>query len=190
MSTPGHYFEEMYSGSADPWDFAGAWYELRRYGLLVASLPEQRYRVCFEPACSVGVLTEMLAGRCDEVHAVDVVDTAAGQARARIDRAGLDHVHVRTADALDPWPRRSCDLLVLSEFLYYTPVDGLDELLTALLPLAEPGGTVAACHWLGRSDDHACHGEDVHAALARRVDLTRLVHHREEGFILEVFRRT
>ena len=63
--------------------------------------------MCFEPACSVGVLTEMLAEHCDEVHAVDVVDTAAEQARARIDRAGLDHVHVRTADALDPWPGRS-----------------------------------------------------------------------------------
>lgn len=189
MSTPGHYFEAMYAGADDPWDFATAWYELRRYGLLMASLPEPRYRVCFEPACSVGVLTEMLAARCDEVHAVDVVDAAAAQARQRIVRAGVEGVHIRTADALDPWPRPTCGLLVLSEFLYYTPVDGLDALIDDLLRLAEPGGTVAACHWLGTSDDHACHGEDVHAALARRTDLTRVAHHREEGFLLEVFRR-
>lgn len=189
MSTPGGYFEQMYSGSTDPWDFAGSWYELRRYGVLVASLPEQRYRVGFEPACSVGVLTEMLAGRCDELHAVDVVHTAADQARRRAERAGLSHVHVRTADALDPWPRGSCDLLVLSEFLYYTPVDRLDALISALLRLAEPGATVAACHWLGHSPDHACHGEDVHAALGRRTELTRIAHHREDDFLLEVFRR-
>ena len=189
MSTPGDYFEAMYAGDEDPWDFAGSWYELRRYGLLVASLPERRYRVGFEPACSVGVLTEMLAARCDELQAVDVVDAAADRARRRISDAGLDHVHVRTADALDPWPRPTCDLLVLSEFLYYTPVEGLDDLISSLLTLVEPGGDVAACHWLGHSDDHACHGEDVHAALARRRDLTRLAHHREEGFVLEVFRR-
>ena len=189
MSTPGHYFRSMYADSTDPWDFAGSWYELRRYGLLVASLPERRYRVCFEPACSVGVLTEMLAARCNEVHAVDVVDTAADAARQRIARAGLTHVHVRTADALDPWPRPTCDLLVLSEFLYYTRVDGLDEQIGALLSLIEPGGTVVACHWLGESDDHACHGEDVHAALAQREDLEREVQHREQGFLLEVFRR-
>lgn len=187
MSTPDHYFESMYAGSADPWDFATAWYELRRYGLLMASLPAQRYRVCFEPACSVGVLTGMLAARCDEVHAVDVVDAAAEQARRRIARAGLTNAHVRTAAALDAWPRRACDLLVLSEFLYYTPVDGLADLITELLRLVEPGGTVVACHWLGRSADHACTGEDVHAALARD-DLTLLAHHREEGFLLEVFR--
>ena len=189
MSTPGNYFESMYKDSADPWDFATAWYELRRYGLLMASLPEQRYRVCFEPACSVGVLTELLAARCDEVHAVDVVDAAAGQARLRIARAGLTNAHIRTADALDPWPRPTCDLLVLSEFLYYTPVTWLDGLITDLLRLVEPGGTVVACHWLGRSPDHACTGEDVHTALAGRDDLTLLAHHREEGFLLEVFRR-
>ncbi|WP_291084643.1 SAM-dependent methyltransferase [Dietzia sp. UBA5065] len=189
MSTPGHYFESVYADSADPWDFAGSWYELRRYGLLVASLPERRYRVCFEPACSVGVLTESLAARCDEVHAVDVVDAAAEQARRRISRAGLAHVSVRTADALAPWPRPACDLLVLSEFLYYTAADRLDALIGDLLRLVESGGTVVACHWLGRSEDHACHGEDVHAALARRDELERLVHHREEGFLLEVFRR-
>ena len=189
MRTPGSYFERMYSGDDDPWDFAGSWYELRRYGLLVASLPEPRYRVCFEPACSVGVLTELLAARCDEVHGVDVVDAAARQARLRVERAGLRHVRIRTADALDPWPRDACDLLVLSEFLYYTPVGGLDTLLDRLVALAEPGATVVACHWLGDSDDHACHGEDVHRALARRTDLTRLVSHREEEFLLEVFWR-
>lgn len=189
MSTPDSYFERMYSGSVDPWDFAGSWYELRRYGLLVASLPKRRYRVGFEPACSVGVLTEMLAERCEELHAVDVVHTAAEQARRRVESAGLNHVYVRTADAREPWPRASCDLLVLSEFLYYTPADGLDALIGALLELAEPGATVAACHWLGHSADHRCHGEDVHAALGRRSELTRIVHHREEGFLLEVFVR-
>ena len=188
MSTPDHYFQQMYSETEDPWDFAGSWYELRRYGLLLASLPEQRYRVCFEPACSVGVLTEMLADRCDEVHAVDVVHAATEQARRRIAGAGLGHVRVRTADATDPWPRPACDLLVLSEFLYYTPVDGLDSLITSLLALVRPGGTIAACHWLGHSTDHACHGEDVHAALARRSDLTRLARYREQDFLLDVFR--
>lgn len=188
-ATPGGYFEQMYAQSTDPWDFETSWYERRKYRLLVASLPDQRYRVGFEPACSIGVLTEMLAERCDELHAVDVVPAAADRARERMRTAGLDHVRVRAADALDEWPRPGCDLLVLSEFLYYTPRDAIPDLVDSLLQLVEPGGTVAACHWLGRSPDHAATGEDVHEALSRVDGLTRLAHHREERFLLEMFRR-
>jgi Nodulation protein S (NodS) len=64
-STPKSYFEGMYSGDPDPWDFEGSPYEQRKYSLTMASLPRPRYRFAFEPGCSIGVLTSMLAGRCN-----------------------------------------------------------------------------------------------------------------------------
>ena len=65
MSVPATYFDEVYERSADPWRLATEWYEKRKYLMTVASLPRERYRRGFEPACSVGVLTEMLAERCE-----------------------------------------------------------------------------------------------------------------------------
>ncbi|KPC81578.1 SAM-dependent methyltransferase, partial [Streptomyces sp. NRRL F-6602] len=66
----------MYADAPDPWRLADRWYEHRKYTLTLASLPRRRYRRAFEPGCSVGVLTRMLAGRCEEVVAADRVATA------------------------------------------------------------------------------------------------------------------
>ena len=58
------YFDDMYSDNPDPWGFESRWYEQRKYALTIAALPEPLYRSGFEPGCSVGVLTSLLAPRC------------------------------------------------------------------------------------------------------------------------------
>jgi hypothetical protein len=83
VSTPAGYFERMYAGNEDPWDFAGRWYERRKRDITLASLPERRYRNAFEPGCAIGLLTERLAARCDRVLAADTVDSAVRTARDR-----------------------------------------------------------------------------------------------------------
>ena len=60
-STSRSYFEEIYREDADPWNFETSPYEHRKYGVTVASLPKPRYRSAYEPGCSVGVLSELLA---------------------------------------------------------------------------------------------------------------------------------
>ena len=79
METPASYFEELWAGSADPWDHAGRWYEVRKYDLTVAVLPNERYRHVVEPACGVGLLTTRLVRRC---HAVSASDRFPGAVRA------------------------------------------------------------------------------------------------------------
>ena len=69
---PDNYFDRMYAQAADPWQLADRWYEQRKYAITMALLPYPRYRHAFEPGCSVGVLTEKLAGRCDHVTATDI----------------------------------------------------------------------------------------------------------------------
>ncbi|MEO9256146.1 MAG: hypothetical protein ABI305_11425, partial [Tepidiformaceae bacterium] len=61
------YFETMYSQDDDPWRFESSWYERRKYDLTLAALPRQRYGRIFEPGCSLGVLSEGLAARGDEL---------------------------------------------------------------------------------------------------------------------------
>ena len=62
----------MYAGVGRPVAAGDRWYEQRKYAITMALLPYRRYRHAFEPGCSVGVLTEQLASRCDRVTSTDV----------------------------------------------------------------------------------------------------------------------
>ena len=81
------FFEEKYKGSEDPWRFASSSYELGRYDAIINALSFRRYRRAFEPACSIGVLTEQLAIICDRVDATDISSTAVEQAIHRCQAA-------------------------------------------------------------------------------------------------------
>ena len=75
-STSRSYFEQMYRNHADPWGFESSLYEQRKYAVTVASLPRSRYCSAYEPGCSVGVLTELLATRCDRLLSSDIIPSA------------------------------------------------------------------------------------------------------------------
>jgi trans-aconitate methyltransferase len=93
MTTLGmDYFDQLYATSADPWGFATRWYEACKYALSLALMPAERYRDAFEPGCSVGVLTELLAPRCDRVLSCDGAGAAVREAAART--AQLPNVRV------------------------------------------------------------------------------------------------
>ena len=88
---PDEYFDAMYARSADPWQLADRWYERRKYAITMAMLPLPRYRHAYEPGCSVGVLTELLAARCDHVTATDVAEAALAATAERLDALGVRH---------------------------------------------------------------------------------------------------
>lgn len=128
---PDEYVRTMYARDPDPWGFA--------------SLPAARYRSGFEPGCSIGVLTRLLAGRCDMLLATDVVEAGLAQARART--ADLPHVTVERRAVPDDWPPGTFELVVLSELGYYQRVDGLQRLLRGAVESLVPGGHLLAVHW-------------------------------------------
>ena len=47
-----------------------------KYAITMAMLPHPSYRHAFELGCSVGVLTEPLAARCDHVTSTDIAEAA------------------------------------------------------------------------------------------------------------------
>jgi len=71
MTVDAGYFRDRYVASPDPYGLAERWYEARKYAISVALLPRERYGAAFEPGCSIGVLTTMLAPRCDRLLACD-----------------------------------------------------------------------------------------------------------------------
>jgi trans-aconitate methyltransferase len=180
------YFEQVYAQSEDPWGFASRWYEQRKYALTLAALPRERYRRAFEPGCSFGVLSELLAVRCDALIASEVVPSVSERARRRLQH--FTHVRVETAAIPEFWPEGSFDLIVLSEVAYYLSEAGFAELLTRLEQSTSPDAHVIAVHYRGATD-YPLSGDRVHDLLHACPLLQPLVRHAEEAFLLEVFAR-
>jgi cyclopropane fatty-acyl-phospholipid synthase-like methyltransferase len=180
------YFEKIYAASADPWGFASRWYEARKYALTLAALPNRRYARAFEPGCSIGVLTEQLAARCDHVVAADLVPDVAARARARL----IDHpnVEVRALAIPDAWPEGRFDLIVLSEVVYYLAADGVAALLARIEDSLEVGGHVVAVHWTGETD-YPLSGDEAHALLDAHPTWRQLARYAEASFVLAVYER-
>jgi SAM-dependent methyltransferase len=184
LRLPVRYFENVYAGAEDPWDFETSWYEQRKYALTLAALPKRRYRRVFEPGCSNGALTRALAERCDELVALEPVASVAGRAADRL--APQPHVAVRVGVIPDDWPEGRFDLVVLSEVGYYLTSAGLDAVADRLPATLDTGGHVVAVHWTGPTD-YPLPGRDVHDRLLAHPGLRRLAHHEDERFVLTTF---
>ena len=188
VTLPGGYFDAMYEAASDPWGFQDRWYEQRKYAISLAQLPERRYRNAFEPGCSIGVLTAMLAGRCDRLLSCDVAE-AAVRAAARRTR-DLPQVRVERRQLPRQWPAGRFDLIVFSEMLYYFGDSDLDRVLQHAVRALQPDGTLLAVHWRHPVADYPRSGDDVHQKLAGWPGLARLVRHQEPDFLAEVYIRT
>ncbi|MEV6342821.1 class I SAM-dependent methyltransferase [Actinoplanes sp. NPDC051851] len=180
------HFTGLYEAKDDPWDNAIKWQDQRKYAVAVASLPRERYRRAYEPGCAVGRLTALLAPRCDELLAVDCVPAAVEQARAAVSA----HLNTTVVTAMLPadLPPGTFDLIVVGDLLYYLSAPDLTIMLDAMIARLEPGGDLVAAHFRDRSPT-GYDGFNVHGALAARPELSRLVTHDDEWFLLEVFRR-
>jgi hypothetical protein len=180
------YFEEMYASDPDPWNFATSAYEQRKYLLTMASLPRSRYRSAFEPGCSIGVLTEMLAARCDRLLATDVIAVARENARRRL----ATRPNVRVEDRAIPgdWPVDEFDLIVLSEIAYYFSETDLTEIVARVVASTEPGAHVVGVHWRSETN-YPLSGDHAHMLIGRNARLENVVHHLEEEFVLDVWER-
>jgi len=186
-SLPASYFEQMYVESADPWGFGNRWYEQRKYALTVAALPRRRYRSAFEPGCSVGVLTALLAARCDAILATDVAEAALQTARTTLtDADPRCTVELRHWALGSAWPPRTFDLIVLSEIGYYLDAGGWRAALESAAHALEPGGTLVCAHWRHPVADYPQTGDAVHAAVRCAAGLTVAASYVDADFLLDV----
>jgi predicted TPR repeat methyltransferase len=185
-STARSYFEKMYESDADPWGFETSPYERRKYALTIATLPRERYRSAFEPGCSVGVLTEQLASRCDRLLATDLVTAALEKARARLEHS--PHVVLASLVIPEAWPEDRFDLIVLSEIAYYFDAFTLERVIERTLESTGPGAHIIGVHWRGQTN-YPLSGDEAHEVIGSCGALKRLVHHVEADFLLDVWER-
>ncbi|MFN2556534.1 MAG: SAM-dependent methyltransferase [Nitriliruptorales bacterium] len=183
-TVPPSYFEDLYARQSDPWGFAHRWYERRKYDQTLAALPRQHYRRGFEPGCSIGVLSEDLAARCDRLLCADVAEAALHQARQRL--RGQPHVDFERMTIPADWPEGEFDLIVLSEVLCYLDDSDLSRTLDQAVTSLSADGTLVVVHHRARGALPQ-HGDGVHAVVRARPELHQIVSHEEPDFLLDVF---
>lgn len=160
QSTPLSEFEDLYTRNSDPWNyswpaairhaFAARFYEQRKYWKTWRIIPRRRYRTALEIGCSIGVFTQRLAARCEELVAIDYSPTALARARERCRRQ--PRVRFLEAKVPEQFPPGTYELIVFSEVAYYLSRE--DFLATAqriVAQLAE-GGFLVMVHYRHHRD--------------------------------------
>ena len=180
-------FERRYRADPDPWHFATSAYERERYEITLEALTPDGYANAFEPGCSIGELTALLAPRCDRLLATDVSPTAVEKARRRC--AEYENVRIECGDLRTVSLNAPLDLVVLSEVAYYFEVKELEAIANRLVAALGGGGTLLAVHWLGESVDHVLHGDEAHEILLRTLPLQHVTAQRHPGFRVDMWVR-
>ncbi|ELX08164.1 dimethyladenosine transferase [Janthinobacterium sp. HH01] len=185
------YFQTLYQQDADPWKVRQRWYEQRKRALLLASLPQQRYRRAFEPACGNGELTAELARRAEHVTASDMSSEAIRLTRQRMQRedaSDASRVTLRCQRMPQDWPEEArYDLIVISEMLYYLDAAEVLRLRERCTGALTAGGALVLCHWRPDFADRLLGTDDAHGIFDASPVLHKLVRHLEHDFLLEVW---
>lgn len=177
------YFEDLYGEGSDPWEYRSRPYEFRKRAVTLACLPEVHYATAFEPGCSIGVLTEDLAARCDELLAMDISSVALHYAA----KTKPNNVELRQGDIPKDWPDATYELVVLSEVGYY--LDAADCLRMGERAAATATDLVAV-HWRHPVAEYPLTGDEVHRILSvatARAGMTHLIDHQEDDFRLDLW---
>ncbi|MDB5654756.1 MAG: NodS [Tardiphaga sp.] len=181
---PPNYFEDKYRANIDPWQFRSSDYEKQKYQATIGALRKSRYAHALEVGCSIGVLTSLLAQRCDSVLAIDASTTAIAAAR----QTSLGNVTFEVATLPQNFPTGQFDLIMLSEVLYYFTEVDLKRVTALCLEALRPSGEIILCHWLGTTD-YPLPGQTASDLFAAAVSprLTSRVCLRDDVYRLERF---
>ncbi|WP_419730436.1 class I SAM-dependent DNA methyltransferase [Lichenicola sp.] len=160
-SWSGEVFERLYAGNPDPWGFETSDYERAKYAETLAALEGRHFRSVLELGCSIGVMSQALAGRCDRLLGIDIAEAALVLARARC--AGLGHVRFERAQLPDGFPEmppESCDLILVSELLYFLSPEDIGRLAARVLQAVSDDGMILVVNWTGETDT-PCTGDQA-----------------------------
>ena len=166
-SRPASHFRDLYQANPDPWRFNTSRYERAKYRHTLDALGDRHFRSGLEVGCSIGILTRMLAPRCDSLLGIDIVEDPLPAARAGC--ADQPQVRFERVQVPAQWPVGRFDLIVFSEVLYFLSAADIAACARHVLHCLMPGGVVVLVNWLGKTDDPS----PSDAAPDRFVEATR-----------------
>ena len=187
-SVPTEHFDNLYRRNADPWNYVENRYEQDRFSATIDALPQARYLRACEIGCSIGVLTERLAERCDSILGVDCSALAMAQAQARL--APLGNASARLMRVPAEVPEGCFDLIVLSEVLYFFSDDDLRAIERFVTSRLEIGGTCILVNFLGDTESPRSGAEAADMFIAASNPGLRSIDQRMfDGFRIDVLER-
>lgn len=188
-SLPSSYFERLYAADPDPWQFETSAYEAQKYAATLAALPRPQYQSGFEIGGSIGVLTALLAPRCQSLLSIDLCAQAQQRAKDRCQH--LPQVEFELMQIPHAYPERQFDLTLVSEVGYYWGWDDLPKAQQQIIDHLEPGGHLLLVHWTPQTREYPLTGDEVHEAFWAQEGRTlrSLVSQREERYRLDLFER-
>jgi hypothetical protein len=181
------YFEDLYRQNPDPWDFETSDYEAQKYQTTIKALPNPRYSNALEVGGSIGVLTALLAQRCDSLLSLDVSQIAQQKAIARCQ--DLPQVRFKIAQVPQDYPDEMFDLTLLSEVGYYLSWDDLKKTQQLIIEHLQVGGHLLLVHWTLFAKDYPLTGDQVHDSFLQLTELKLLTGLRQERYRLDLFER-
>jgi 2-polyprenyl-3-methyl-5-hydroxy-6-metoxy-1,4-benzoquinol methylase len=181
------HFEALYRSNPDPWNFTASSYEQQKYAATLAALGCRRFQKALEVGCSIGVLTERLAARCDQLVGLDFAPSAVAAARARC--APYPQVRIEQMQVPQQWPEGRFDLILFSEVLYFLDESDLMEICARTRLSILPNGLVLLVNYTGVIDDPGT--GDTAASFfikATAPDLEPILQRREPHYRLDLLK--
>jgi trans-aconitate methyltransferase len=178
-------FEARYRSEGDPWAYETSSYEHAKYAATLEACGPGRLGEALELGSSIGVFSEMLAGRCTRLTTIDGAPTAVAAARRRL--ATSPNVEVILGSIPEAIPIRRYDLIVASEVLYYLEPETLQATLGRLRDLSAPLARLVAVHWRPEGPERPSSAEEVHRALRAEWWLAPLESASTDEYLLDVF---
>jgi SAM-dependent methyltransferase len=163
LRVPAERFERKYQASADPWGYRTSAYEREKYAATLAALPRRSFGRALEVGCSIGVFTELLAPRCEQLVAIDFAPRALALARERL--GDIAKVDLLLAAFPEQVPAGAWDLVVCSEVLYYLDRRSLLEAAGWLHAQLFNGTSLLAVSWRGKGVEEPLRGDQAHDLL-------------------------
>lgn len=154
-------FEALFQKSDDPWDFETSLYEQKKLAKVLECIPTRPVSFALELGCAIGVSTLALAQYCKRIVSVDASETALEKAKKRCEELG--HVTFIKAFLPQDYPvsaASGCDLVVISEVLYFLSVRDIQRLAGMVTQSLTPTGSILIVNWTG-STDTPCTGNEA-----------------------------
>ncbi|MES1965137.1 nodulation S family protein [Psychrobacter sp. AH5] len=195
---PEAYFDALYQGNGDPWQYQTRWYEKRKRDMCLAALPQANYINGVELGCGNGVFSELLAGRCQSLLSIDGNQKAVQLAKQRL----VNHSNIKVVQGVIPQVlaetpinnNQSYDLIVISEILYYLPLADIDQVISWIEQSLALSGTLLCCHWRYEIEGFVMTGESVHQHLQQAFNKNSAFTHQSQlvdsDFLLDVWQRS
>jgi len=187
ITLPMDYFESLYQKEIDPWNFEQSEYERKKYETTIDYLPRRTYQNALEIGCSIGVLSEMLAGRCDTLLSIDISSTALTAAKKRL--KDNPSVTFEQRGIPENFPAGNYDLIVMSEVGYYLSTADLMKAKARILETMQAGANLILVHWTHYVTDYPLTGDQVHEIFHADSMLQHKSATRTADYRLDVFEK-